>query len=1159
MILIRLLTAIVIIVFAGAAYAEDVAVRGWSHAKFGRLVFDWPLSVEYTAAIKNRQLSVRFDKPIETRFDAALGNLGDYVSRASISQDGRTAQFSLKNEFTLRSFRNENAIVLDLRRPNQPAAKKVPQLGVRIGEHPTYTRLVFDWKRAVDYDAALQNGRLQVSFDKPATVDLAALRRQLPPDVRNPKATARDNGLDIALNVTDGTRLRHFRSGTKVVVDLLVKSDTARKPEPKKPAQEPKKAAPSVPDTTPRDSLLAAAQKAIAEAKEQAERQVASAKPRRLIPEKKPEPESPAEAEPTAQPEAPVIEKVAEAPDVKAAEVPATESPSEPKRTGFIANAVRESNASTTNQAKPPLVSLTFEWPEPVGAAVFERAGYVWVIFDKRTPIDLAPLRESGKGLVSRIEQLPVGNATVLRMVPSADVGVAARRNGTNWSVEFRRGRTRPEIQVGIDVDPDAEGGGRLFFPVVEAGSLIRLPDPEVGDMIQVATLQASGHGVAGQRAYPEFQILASAQGIAVVGLNDDVELDKIEAGLVLTVPGGLHISGISPDTTVGRGAPSARARRIFKLSEWQKSDEKNYYTARQNLQNAVARQPVARRDAPRLKLAQFYFARGFAPEAKGVLEVIESSDSRTAANADFKALKGAVAALMGGTKVAARNLGDPRLEKYEEVQLWRGIAAAGAEQWKDAQLLFKQGDAVLHSYPEPLKSKLGLLRVETALKARDSGSAARWLSTLAKKTDNMTRGELATLRYLQGRLAFIEQDIDRATELWTGLQDSGDTWNASRAELSLINMGLLQSAISEEEAIERLEDLRYRWRGDEFELQVLRRLGGLYLDRDDYRGGLGTYRVIATYFPQHPDTKRIAQVMTDTFKKLYLNGLADELPPLTALALYDEFRELTPAGPDGNLMIQKLSERLVDVDLLNRAADLLEHQVKFRLQGEERAVVGAKLALIRLLDRDPEKAVKALRMTTFPRLPEQLDDDRRRIQARAVFEIGRVNDAIELLAGDVSRNADLLRADIQWRSENWQEAAKVLQRLAGDPPPEGTTFDQTEAQVVLNWAVALRLDRDEGGLDVIRELYGPAMAASPLSKAFQFIASASEADTPLDLETITSRIADNGVFDAFLAEYLADNKKRLLNSPVAPEQPSETPPPPQVEAPQGGAGNASG
>ena len=50
--------------------------------------------------------------------------------------------------------------------------------------------------------------------------------------------------------------------------------------------------------------------------------------------------------------------------------------------------------------------------------------------------------------------------------------------------------------------------------------------------------------------------------------------------------------------------------------------------------------------------------------------------------------------------------------------------------------------------------------------------------------------------------------------------------------------------------------------------------------------------------------------------------------------------------------MIRKLSDRLVAVDLLDRASQLLEHQVKFRLKGPERAKVGASLAFINLTNR---------------------------------------------------------------------------------------------------------------------------------------------------------------------------------------------------------------
>src|SRR3546814_6345263 len=141
--------------------------------------------------------------------------------------------------------------------------------------------------------------------------------------------------------------------------------------------------------------------------------------------------------------------------------------------------------------------------------------------------------------------------------------------------------------------------------------------------------------------------------------------------------------------------------------------------------------------------------------------------------------------------------------------------------------------------------------------------------------------------------------------------------------------------------------------------------------------------------------------------------------------------------------MIQKLVDRLFNVDLLNRAADLLEQQVRFRLKGKEKARAGLKLAVIRLLDQNADGAVAALHGSRTTDLPPELEDDRRRVEAKAMFELGRNEDAVALLAGDVSREADLLRADIYWRAEDWSETAKVLQRLAGAPPPAGATYGQ--------------------------------------------------------------------------------------------------------------------
>lgn len=1177
---------------AGAAEAADsIRVRGWSHDDYGRIVFDWPSSVEYSVSRSGRNLSVRFNKPFDADFAGAIENMPQYLRGAEVSRNGRTAVLRMAKSFDFKDFRNKNAIVIDLRQPS------VPELPVRVGAHPNYNRLVFDWVRDVEYTAKKTGDIVEVRFSEAAQINSSDVASTLPAGFSIKSAGTQQGRTTFALQVPEGARIRHFRAGARVVLDVLdpVKQETenetvaAQKEKAPPSKQEAKAEADEVRPPTPPAAAVpqapvenneparapqnraAAGQSSVAAVNPENQPGIEPAnaaaeqntepddsRPRRLLP---------------ATGEAPQGESAAAAAVAGTGEEgtpPPAQQPEQASSPGENQTAVnaaqptaaQESNVAAASESQPAAdaapsivfredttrrrtlggrdVSLVFEWPEPVAAAVFQRAGYNWIIFEQRTSLNLAPLRAAGEGVITRIEQLPVSSATVVRIVAAPEMRPVARRDGPNWVVDFAPGAIQPEIEIPIEPNPEADGGPQLFFPAIEVGKVLTIPDPEVGDAIQVATVQAAGHGIRGNRAYPEFQLIGTAQGIVMNPISDDVELRKTNEGLIIVTPGGLHISGVSPDIVQGIAA-NGKVRRLFDLRKWSRQGGSEYYAARQKLMDAIASQPQKGRNKARMDLARFYFARGFAPEALGVLRTIQLTDPRLAESIEFKALNGAVSAMLGRGADAANDLRDTRLDKYDEVQIWRGVAAAAMNNPQLAQQYFNRGDVVLRQYLEPLRTKIGIIRAETALEARDADGAGRWLRTLDKNTDAMSRSEVATLRYLQGRAAFVRRNLDRATTLWSQLKDGDDRLNSVRSDLSLVNLGLLQETMPVEEAINRLENLRYRWRGDEFELQVLRRLGDLYLDQPDYRNGLKILRSVVTHFPNHPSIPGVAEKMSSVFRDLYLGGIAETLSPLTALALYDEFRELTPAGEEGNIMIQKLAERLVDVDLLNRSADLLLHQVKFRLKGVERAKVGAKLAVIRLLDRDPKGAIEALRISDFPRLDEELEDDRRRILARARFETGEAREAIELLAGDVSRNADLLRADIYWRTENWSQAANVLQRLAGEPLPAGQAFPLEQAKIVLNWAVALQLDKDEVGLKLLRDVYGPAMAAGPLSNAFEFIARAARSGEPLDIQTITERIAANDVFEAFMTDY----RERLLKSPVKKEEPKKPSPPP--------------
>ena len=131
--------------------------------------------------------------------------------------------------------------------------------------------------------------------------------------------------------------------------------------------------------------------------------------------------------------------------------------------------------------------------------------------------------------------------------------------------------------------------------------------------------------------------------------------------------------------------------------------------------------------------------------------------------------------------------------------------------------------------------------------------------------------------------------------------------------------------------------------------------------------------------------------------------------------------------------MIQKLADRLVSVDLLGQAADLLDRQVRFRLKGIDRAEVGARLATIRLLDKRPARALDALRASAGANLPADLVVQRRRLEARSLAGLGRRNEALALLQGDSSHDADLIRSNILWREQEWTKVASVLSRLVAE------------------------------------------------------------------------------------------------------------------------------
>jgi hypothetical protein len=214
--------------------------------------------------------------------------------------------------------------------------------------------------------------------------------------------------------------------------------------------------------------------------------------------------------------------------------------------------------------------------------------------------------------------------------------------------------------------------------------------------------------------------------------------------------------------------------------------------------------------------------------------------------------------------------------------------------------------------------------------------------------------------------------------------------------------------------------------------------------------------------------------------------------------------------------MIRRLAERLAAVDLLDQAAELLQHQVDHRLQGAARAQVATRLAVIYLMNRKPAPALSTLRNTRTGDLSNELRAQRLLLEARALADLGRGPLALEIIEKDPSREATRLRADILWQAKNWSAAAEQFEKFYGSRWKDFAPLTTAERSDILRAAVGYVLADDTIGLARLRERYAAKMATGPQRDAFDLVTGLAGA-TNARFATIASSVGSYDALDGLL------------------------------------------
>ncbi|WP_296521720.1 endoglucanase [Phenylobacterium sp.] len=797
---------------------------------------------------------------------------------------------------------------------------------------------------------------------------------------------------------------------------------------------------------------------------------------------------------------------------------------------------------------------LSFPFANPAGAAVFRRGGAIWVVFDAPARLDVSTLPRGLRQMTS-VETFRGPDYAALRIVAPPAMPFRADSAGSTWNIVLGRAASPqgPFVRV---VRDEAGGPAALKSAVAGATRVLRIDDPVVGDPITVVTALGPAKGAPLRREFAQVTVLPSSQGLALESFVRDLSVTHDGDIVRIGRPDGLALSPLSVGSApedAGLDAPRpAIMPALIDQVNWPETGSKGFLGRYNELLSAAADEAQGGRDAPtanRLALARFLVGSELSYEAIGILNDLARRSPQVLDNPEFRGLRGIARVMARRYAEAATDFSAPILTSDPSASLWRAYISAQLGQWTEVRNEFSAGAEAFNQFSPVWKSRFARAEGQAALAQGDLEGADK--AVRLALADRASSAETLAARLLQARLLEAQGAKDRAVRIYQAVATAPLDWLSTPAALQAARIRLEQGKINAVQAADEINALRFRWRGDGTELEIIRTLGGVYLSQGRYREALETLRSAGRSLPDLPEAVQLQADLSAAFRTLFMDGVADGLQPVQALALFLDFKELTPLGADGDLMVRRLVGRLVKVDLLEQAAELLKYQTENRLEGAPKAQVATDLALIYLMDRKPEQALQAINNSRTTLLPPAMQMERRRVEARALIALNRPDDAIELLERDRSPEGEELRTEIIWRKKNWPAAASAFERSLGDRWRRPGALTSDEEGKLLRAGIAYSLAGDDAALTRLRTRYAGFIdqARNPDALRVGLTGLDSGEMGSADFSKVT---ADNEAFSGWVAKMRAKFAQAAPAPPPPPRpaSPSAAPVPPSPARP---------
>jgi hypothetical protein len=761
-------------------------------------------------------------------------------------------------------------------------------------------------------------------------------------------------------------------------------------------------------------------------------------------------------------------------------------------------------------------VRVVFPFESDIPAAVFRRGDSVWMIFDTVAGIGTPAYSSDLDAVTSDFAVLTSGDTQIVRLDLSQERLATIGSEGMAWVLSLGDMMLSPTEPMALTRRRDDVGSFEMVADIARPGRIHQFQDPVVGDTLSVVTAYPPARGLTRTLDYVDFTALRSVHGLVVKPKSPSLEIALESNFAVLTETTGLTVSALDTLRNIGTASDVMDRSGFIDLGTLEQKDPFIFTEQRDRLEMAAALTQGSEREIARLNLAQYYIANQFAQEALGVIRLLEEEPAEASLTREIRTTS-AVASILADRPIEAlKILNSPSLDQDVDAKFWRTIARANAGDFRGARADALDAHIVQQNYPEWARLEFQLATARAAVEAEDPALADTVLEDLnfALLAKEMASDYLIAT----AQLAELKNRPEEALDIYG--QVIASEVRPSRAEAVYRTLLLLdkQGRLDLAKATETLSAEIMLWRGDRLEADMQGLLANLYFRNGDYRLGFEAVRNAISHYTESPTLNALRDEAQEIFSDLYLNGVADSIGPIEALSIYYDFQHLTPPGVRGDEMIRNLARRLVRVDLLPQAAELLQYQLDHRLRGAARAQLGTDLAVIYLADRRPQDAMRVLNDTRLPDLPDGLQRQRRILEARAMIDAGRDVLALDLVRMLSGKDVELLRIDAHWKAKRYSQAGEMIEAIYGNRPA-GTPLDATARMALVKAGVGYVLANDRYGASRLRSKFSDEMVGAPEWAMFDYVTGPIQA-TSMEFKKVAAEIAAIDSLTAFLASY---------------------------------------